>query len=72
MADIIDRANDRAEEILADTFRDRELARKPRDCDYCVDCGDEIPPNRREFSKFVIRCLDCQCAHELRVKQGRE
>lgn len=71
MADIIDRANDRAEEILADTLRDRERARKPRAGDYCVDCGEEIPANRRQFSKFVIRCLDCQSAHELRIRQGQ-
>ena len=71
MADIIDLANDRAEEILSDILRDREYNRVTRSNDFCVDCDVEIPAARRAFSPFVIRCIDCQCVHDLLVKQGR-
>lgn len=61
--DIIDRANRRAEEILAD-----EIAAARRDpdegSDVCVDCDTHIPPARRQLAPWINRCLDCQIEHE--------
>lgn len=71
MADIIDRGNDRAQEILEDALRDREIGRQLRDSDYCEDCGDEIPYERRAFSPYITRCIHCQERHDLLVRQGR-
>lgn len=30
----------------------------------CLDCGNEIPLQRRKALPGVMRCLDCQVAHE--------
>jgi phage/conjugal plasmid C-4 type zinc finger TraR family protein len=59
MADIIDRANDRAQEILDDILAE---ALRPRGagCNVCEDCGDEIPPERRRLIPWATRCLSCQ------------
>ncbi|MFN3883257.1 MAG: TraR/DksA C4-type zinc finger protein [Rhodocyclaceae bacterium] len=63
MADLIDRAQDRAQE-----FTDAALARvrrpavcegdpQPRDC---ADCGDAIPLLRLRAVPDAERCIDCQ------------
>ncbi|MHB1183380.1 MAG: TraR/DksA C4-type zinc finger protein [Desulfobulbia bacterium] len=37
--------------------------------EICEDCGDEIPPERREKQPGCTRCIDCQRVHE-RLKGG--
>lgn len=58
MSDIIDRANDQAQEEL-----ERNLAKAARfdkpSLTECIDCGEDIPERRRLLGG-VTRCIDCQ------------
>lgn len=58
MTDIIDRANDQAQEEL-----NRNLAKAQRfdtpSLLECAECGEEIPERRRRLGG-VTRCIDCQ------------
>ena len=33
---------------------------------HCEECGEEIPKARREYSKGITRCVECQTEHERR------
>lgn len=37
--------------------------------EICAECGDEIPPERREAQPGCTLCLDCQAAAE-RLREG--
>lgn len=58
MSDIIDRANDQAQEEL-----NRNLAKAQRfdtpSLTECIECGEDIPEQRRRLGG-VTRCIDCQ------------
>ena len=58
MSDIIDRANDQAQEEL-----DRNLAKAARfdkpSLLECLEYGEDIPERRRALGG-VTRCIDCQ------------
>ena len=58
MTDIIDRANDFAQEEL-----ERNLAKAQRfdtpSLAECIDCGADIPERRQRLGG-VTRCIDCQ------------
>ncbi|MGP5210290.1 TraR/DksA C4-type zinc finger protein [Psychrobacter alimentarius] len=58
MSDIIDRANDQAQEEL-----ERNLAKAARfdqpSLTECIDCGEDIPERRQRLGG-VTRCIDCQ------------
>ncbi|WP_201585258.1 TraR/DksA C4-type zinc finger protein [Psychrobacter sp. HII-4] len=64
MSDIIDRANDQAQEEL-----NRNLAKAQRfdtpSLAECVECGEDIPERRRRLGG-VTRCIDCQSVIEQR------
>ncbi|BBI68735.1 transcriptional regulator, TraR/DksA family [Psychrobacter pacificensis] len=64
MSDIIDRANDQAQEEL-----ERNLAKAARfdqpSLAECVECGEDIPERRRRLGG-VTRCIDCQSVIERR------
>lgn len=64
MSDIIDRANDQAQEEL-----NRNLAKAQRfdtpSLAECVECGEDIPERRRRLGG-VTRCIDCQRVIEQR------
>lgn len=64
MSDIIDRANDQAQEEL-----NRNLAKAQRfdqpSLAECVECGEDIPERRRRLGG-VTRCIDCQSVIERR------
>lgn len=70
MTDDIDRANERAEQMLADALRDQArragLAGKTvADSAFsCVDCDDDIPQLRREAIPGCQRCVYCQRDNE--------
>lgn len=32
----------------------------PREAGICLDCGEEISPDRLEANPAAIRCIDCQ------------
>lgn len=64
MSDIIDRANDQAQEEL-----NRNLAKAQRfdtpSLAECVECGEDIPERRRRLGG-VTRSIDCQSVIERR------
>lgn len=64
MSDIIDRANDQAQEEL-----ERNLAKAARfdqpSLTECIDCDEDIPERRRRLGG-VSRCIDCQSVIERR------
>lgn len=70
MTDDIDRANDRADQMLADALRDQArragLAGKTvaDSALSCVDCDEEIPQARREAIPGCQCCVHCQRARE--------
>lgn len=33
--------------------------------DYCLDCGEEIPEERRQAMPGCCRCISCQEEHEM-------
>lgn len=37
---------------------------------WCLDCEASIPPERLEQVPHAVRCVGCQEAHELHVKQA--
>lgn len=41
----------------------RQMAIRPRDI-HCIECGDEIPEERRKSLPNAVRCVDCQGMHE--------
>lgn len=64
MSDIIDRANDQAQEELI-----RNLAKAQRfdtpSLAECIECGEDIPERRQRLGG-VTRCIDCQSVIERR------
>ena len=64
MSDIIDRANEVAQEEI-----DRLLASACRfdtpSLAECIDCSEDIPEGRQRLGG-VTRCIDCQSEHEKR------
>lgn len=73
MGDIVDRAQAREAEILADSLARmaRELPRG-ESLASCEDCGDDIPQDRREAIPGCRRCVFCQDAREQRKKGYQE
>lgn len=57
--DIVDLANDYAEQELADRLIGR-VQYVGQSATHCEDCGEEIHLLRREAVPGVRRCVDCQ------------
>ena len=70
MADDIDRAAARSEEILAEALQAHQRRARQHQAaavaEDCVDCGDEIPAKRRAAVPETDRCFICQTKLELR------
>lgn len=71
MTDIYDRAQE-----LEQRQREQALARQAAasrvlgaSLTHCDDCGDEIPPLRREKVPGCTRCVDCQAATEKALRR---
>lgn len=68
--DLIDRAAERTEEILAEAhYQQRKRAAEPpqtreNGATWCIDCGVRIPPERLAAKPHAARCVDCQQLHE--------
>ena len=45
---------------VAEVQRALQEQRSHASLEYCEDCGDEIPPKRRELIRGVTRCIYCQ------------
>lgn len=55
-------------EINEGIHRSREALYKPSEVTECVDCGDEIPPERKIAIPSTERCTLCAEALEKRNK----
>lgn len=69
MADVIDRANAHAEQLLAARIRQvtsmvTAKTTTPNIVVDCVDCGEPIGDQRKAAMPSAIRCLACQQAKE--------
>lgn len=38
--------------------------------DWCEDCGEDIPQERRAAAPWAVRCVPCQEIKELRARRG--
>lgn len=66
MADLIDRANELAEDMLqAALSRQQRPACAPAAL-WCDDCGEQIPELRRLAAMGCACCISCQELRELR------
>ena len=64
--DLIDRANDRAQQLTDDSVADvrRRLSRQSEhpSATECANCGAPIPQARRQALPGVSTCIDCATA----------
>ncbi len=60
MADAIDRAQQRAEELLADTLARATKRPVGVSAFICEECDNPIPEARRRACHGVTRCVSCQ------------
>ncbi|HIG8414411.1 TPA: TraR/DksA family transcriptional regulator [Klebsiella michiganensis] len=68
-AEIIDQANELAERRLEMTIQNMRIDHNAVSATHCVDCGEEIPEQRREAVAVCQRCVSCASDIELRLKQ---
>ena len=67
MADIVDLANDYADECLQRALEQRRLvAINAVSAEICVDCDAPIPFLRQEKAVGCETCVDCQALRERR------
>ncbi|MBW1216500.1 TraR/DksA family transcriptional regulator [Pantoea allii] len=68
MADAIDIAQQRSEEILAEHIA--QVTQRPVaiGASFCEECDAPIPEARRRALQGVTRCLPCQELSELRTR----
>lgn len=71
MSDEIDRANETAEFNLQVALANRPHASHKPSRQFCENCGNPIPPERREAVPGVELCVDCANKEERREKLGR-
>ena len=64
MADVIDRANAHAEQMLVASIRQAAAMAIANTVVDCVDCGEPIGDKRKAAMPSAIRCLACQQAKE--------
>ena len=72
--DVIDRANDRAQQLTDDSIADvrRQLADQAThpSATHCDSCGATTPEARRKAIPGVLRCVDCATAAEYQNRLG--
>ena len=67
MADIVDLANDYAEECLQRALEQRRVAATNAvSAEFCVDCYEPIPELRQQKVIGCETCIDCQALRERR------
>lgn len=74
VADSIDEAQAaeqaRRDDLLARRMR-LPLSNQDTGPSHCRDCGEVIPPERRQAVPGVARCADCATDHERQARQRR-
>lgn len=69
MADLVDRAQAREEELREEALgRARAALRAVAVATDCLDCGGRIPAARRRAVPGCERCVYCQVEHERRAR----
>lgn len=67
MADIVDLANDYAEECLQRALEQRRVAATNAvSAEFCADCDEPIPLLRQQKVEGCQTCIDCQQIREQR------
>lgn len=66
MADIIDQANQAMVDDLSDKIRrvQSSFNQEASDTEYCENCGEDIPAERRRLVPCTTLCVRCQANHE--------
>lgn len=66
MTDIYDRAQELEQRQRDAALAHQAAASRTRgpSLSHCEDCGDDIPPLRREKVPGCTRCVSCQSDHE--------
>jgi len=59
MSDEADRADAHTERWLAECLA-RAGCGVGKGAEHCADCGEPIPPARRQAYPMAIRCIECQ------------
>lgn len=62
--DVVDRANERAQELLDESLYQAGKALRVQGTEECVECGVTIAQARRTAMPSCTRCIDCQAAQE--------
>ncbi len=60
MSDIVDRANTEADAWTAERIRQITKTLTPNDVTECIDCGEDIEPQRKKALPWAVRCTKCQ------------
>lgn len=68
-AEIIDAANELAQQRLDQAIQAHRINRNAVSAEYCDECGDPIPEARRIAVTGCQTCADCQSLIELKRKQ---
>ncbi len=65
MSDLVDKANAEQEQITnaCIALARRQLTTTTANTE-CIDCGNEIPPQRKQAVPSAVRCVKCQMEHE--------
>lgn len=68
MADMADVAGEHAEYLLQRSLEQhqRRAVANAASAEFCVDCGEPIPAERREKVAGCQTCIDCQQVREAR------
>ncbi|SES32728.1 transcriptional regulator, TraR/DksA family [Vreelandella subterranea] len=72
MADNADRAAVTIQQSLEATLARRATLATRATHDECVDCGNEIPAQRRKAAPWATTCIECQGLREMRRKHVRQ
>lgn len=60
MSDIVDRANTEADAWTAERIRQITRTLTPNDVTECINCGEDIEPQRKKALPWAVRCTKCQ------------
>lgn len=71
MADNADRAADITQQSLEAALARKASIHQQAANDECVDCGYEIPAQRRKAAPWATTCIECQGIRELRNRHVR-
>ena len=66
MADDADHASEQQDRMNAEALEQRTRY-SGHSATHCIDCGNEIPPERQQSIRGVQTCVECATARERRL-----